>query len=251
MSDPSFEIERKYWSENRNVVGLDEAGRGALAGPVFAAAVIFPMNFELSTRVKSFLNEYKSNLLNMGSKNNLLLIEKIDSLIDSPQYFINDSKKLDKISREIAYTFITKNAEQYAVSSVDHDEIDKINILQASQLSFRKSLDKLNLSSEHLLIDGNYFKKYKDHSFETVIKGDSKSFSIAAASILAKVTRDKFMTEALSAKYPLYGFDKHFGYATKVHFDAIKKFGETDIHRKTFLVKFNARKNQVPQQTLF
>jgi len=107
------------------------------------------------------------------------------------------------------------------------------------------------LKNEHILVDGNYFKGYKNFTSETVIKGDSKSLSIAAASILAKVSRDKYMSELLHNKFPEYGFNKHFGYATKQHFEAIEEYGETEFHRKSFLKKYENRKKEISQQLLF
>jgi len=180
---------------NRIEAGCDEAGRGCLAGPVFAAAVILPKGF----------------------KNNL----------------INDSKQLNKKRRDELKTIIENTAEYWAVAQVSNEEIDEINILNASYLAMHRALDKLKIVPELLLIDGNRFNKYKDIPHQCIIKGDGKYLSIAAASILAKTYRDEFM-ETAALKYPNYAWDKNKGYPTKEHKLAIMKYGYTGLHRKSF-----------------
>lgn len=189
-----FDLERK---RTDYLAGVDEAGRGPLAGPVFAAAVVFDD----------------------------------DVVIDG----INDSKKLSEKKREKLYNEICEKATAYCVASVDEQTIDAINILQATFLAMRNAVLGLDLVPDYVLIDGN---KSPDIPMEceTVVKGDSKSMSIAAASILAKVSRDRFITE-MAEVYPGYGFEKHKGYGTKAHYEAIEKLGICPIHRKTFLKK--------------
>lgn len=177
-------------------VGLDEAGRGCLAGPVVAGAVVLPP-------------DYKSELL-------------------------NDSKKLSEKKRDALRIEIEREAISYGVGFVWQQEIDEINILNASFLAMHRAVDQLkNVSPELLLIDGNRFNKYKDFPHECVIKGDGKYLSIAAASILAKTYRDEYMTD-LATKFPEYGWESNAGYPTKKHRAAIKEFGVTEHHRKTF-----------------
>ena len=189
-----FDLDRK---KSGYLAGVDEAGRGPLAGPVFAAAVIL----------------------------------SDDVIIEG----INDSKKLSEKKREILYDEICEKAISYCVASVDEKEIDDINILQATFKAMRNAVSGLSVKPDYVLIDGN---KSPSTSFaeETVVKGDSKSMSIAAASILAKVSRDRYITE-IADKYPGYGFEKHKGYGTKAHYEAIEKLGICPIHRKTFLRK--------------
>ncbi len=177
------------------LAGVDEAGRGPLAGPVVAAAVIFDR--------KTFHKE------------------------------INDSKKLTETKREELYKWIIENCKSYGVGIINHEEIDEINILQATLKAMKSAVEQLHRKPNLVLIDGN--KSF--HSAlktKTVVKGDAKSFSIAAASIVAKVTRDRIMREA-SNKFPEYCWDQNKGYGTQAHRDAIKKFGASPFHRKTFL----------------
>jgi ribonuclease HII len=175
--------------------GCDEAGRGCLAGPVFAAAVILPADF----------------------KNDLL----------------NDSKKLREIDRDALRIIIETQALAWAVASVDNLLIDEINILNASFLAMHQAIDKLTTLPELLLIDGNRFKAYKNIKHQCIIKGDGKYLSIAAASILAKTHRDEFMKNA-HQQYPDYNWKQNKGYPTKAHKRAIAKFGATALHRMTF-----------------
>lgn len=179
------------------IAGVDEAGRGPLAGPVFTAAVILPE----------------------------------DCIIEG----INDSKKLSEKKRDMLFDIIKEKALAYAVCSVDEKRIDDINILQATFEGMRNAVNSLSIKPDYVLIDGNKSPGL-DIPNEPVIKGDSKSMSVAAASILAKVSRDRFIIE-MAEKYPEYGFDKHKGYGTKAHYEAIEKYGICEIHRKTFLKK--------------
>ncbi|MEI7522712.1 MAG: ribonuclease HII [Mariniphaga sp.] len=175
--------------------GCDEAGRGCLAGPVFAAAVILPENF-------------RSDLL-------------------------NDSKKLTEKQRLELRPIIQKAAISWAVGSYTNLEIDDVNILNASIFSMHRALDQLSVRPDHIIVDGNRFKKYRDIPFATVIKGDGKYLSIAAASILAKTYRDDYMI-ALHEHFPEYGWCQNKGYPTTVHRSAIVKYGITPFHRKSF-----------------
>ncbi len=175
--------------------GCDEAGRGCLAGDVFAAAVILPSDF----------------------KNELL----------------NDSKKLNEKQRYMLREIIEREAVCWAVGIATHEEIDRINILNASILAMHRALDGLKVMPQHIIVDGNRFKPYKSVRSETVVKGDGKFMSIAAASILAKTYRDDYMNN-LDKEYPQYGWKKNKGYPTKAHRDAILKYGVTPYHRLSF-----------------
>lgn len=175
--------------------GCDEAGRGCLAGPVFAAAVILPPNFVCEE--------------------------------------LNDSKQLSEKVRYKLRPYIEEQAVAWAVGIVDQKEIDEINILNASFLAMQRAVAKLNIRPQHLLIDGNRFRKYEDIPHTCVVKGDGKLLPIAAASILAKTYRDDFM-EKLHLEYPEYDWNKNKGYPTKKHRSAIKEFGATSYHRMTF-----------------
>jgi len=179
------------------IAGVDEAGRGPLAGPVVAAAVILPPDYD--------------------------------------NYEINDSKKLSPAKRELLFEEIKQKAVSYSYEVVSHDVIDKINILRATLLGMELSVNKLTVKPDLILIDGN--KSFKNATnITTVVKGDSKSLSIAAASIVAKVIRDEIML-LLDLKYPMYDWKNNKGYPTKRHIECIRKFGITDLHRKTFLRK--------------
>ncbi len=186
---------KNKFSKFKLEVGTDEAGRGCLAGPVVAAAVILPKNF----------------------KHKLL----------------NDSKQLTHKQREILRPYIEKHALAYAVAFVDEKIIDKINILQSSILAMQTSIGKLKIKPDFIIVDGNKFKPYKDIPYETIVKGDAKYKSIAAASVLAKTYRDDFMVK-IGEKHPEYFWSKNKGYPTKQHRDAIREFGITKYHRKTF-----------------
>ena len=182
---------------NKIVCGVDEAGRGCLCGSVYAAAVILPPDF------------YHPDL--------------------------NDSKKLSPKKRDLLFDYITENAISYSIAFATVEEIEKINILNAAMVAMNRAVDGLGQSVDIALIDGNIARGFKCKT-RTVVKGDSISPSIAAASILAKVARDRYICE-LADKYPVYQFDKHKGYATKVHIDAIRQYGLCEIHRPSFLKK--------------
>ena len=194
-----LEIEDKLYSEGYNFVcGVDEAGRGPLCGPVVAAAVILPK----------------------------------DEYIEG----VNDSKKLTEKKREKLYDDIMKKAVAVSIGISDVDVIEKVNILNATKLAMKQAIEKLSIKPEYVLIDGNQMIDINIKA-ETVVSGDAKSLSIAAASIIAKVTRDRMLIE-FDKKYPEYGFAKHKGYGTKSHIEAIQKYGLTDIHRSSFCKKF-------------
>ena len=178
--------------------GLDEAGRGCYAGPVFAAAVILPKDFH--------------------------------------HPLLNDSKQLNEKQRDLLRPIIEKESIAFAVASVNNDVIDKINILQASFTAMHLSLNKLKIIPEFLLIDGNRFKPYQKIPHQCIIKGDGKYASIAAASILAKTCRDEFM-QKIHAAFPQYGWDKNKGYGTAVHRLAIEQYGLCTHHRKSFNIQ--------------
>ena len=193
---PTFDIEKKKLSEGyTSVCGCDEAGRGPLCGPVVAAAVILPLDIQIEG--------------------------------------LNDSKKLTEKKRELLFDVIKEKAIAYAIAEASAEEIDEINILNASMLAMRRAVDMLPVKADYALIDGNCSRGFSIPT-ETVVKGDAKSASIAAASILAKVTRDRQCKE-LDALYPEYNIAKHKGYPTKDHMDAVRKYGPSPIHRKTFL----------------
>lgn len=175
--------------------GCDEAGRGCLAGPVFAAAVILPDNFH---------NE-----------------------------LLNDSKQLTEKQRDYLRPIIEQQALAWAVASMDNQEIDQINILNASIAAMHKALDGLSLLPQHIIIDGNRFKAYKNIPHLCIVKGDTKYMSIAAASVLAKTHRDEYM-ETLDKLFPVYNWKQNKGYPTQEHRDKIKQYGITDFHRKSF-----------------
>ena len=193
-----YSIENEYREKGFNIIcGVDEAGRGPLAGPVYAAAVILPS----------------------------------DCVIEG----LNDSKKLTEKKREALFDEIKEKALAYGIASADEKEIDEINILNATFLAMKRAIASLSVKPDLALIDGNQ-KPHTDIEEVTVIKGDAKSMSIAAASVLAKVSRDRFMLE-MAEKYPQYEFAKHKGYGTKLHYEKIAQYGVCDIHRRTFLKK--------------
>ena len=186
----------------RLICGVDEAGRGPLAGPVCAAAVILPEHLQIPG--------------------------------------LNDSKKLTDKKRRELFPVIQEQAVAYGIGLASEQEIDEINILQATFLAMRRALDQLTVRPEIALIDGNRETDF-GLPVKTVVKGDSLSANIAAASILAKVTRDNLMME-LAQQYPEYGFEIHKGYGTKAHYEALRTYGPCPIHRKTFLKKFYGEK---------
>lgn len=190
-----------FFSDNSIEAGCDEAGRGCLAGPVVAAAVILP-------------RDYKHPVL-------------------------NDSKQLNGKTRETLRLEIEKEAICWAVAFVDNYEIDEVNILNASFLAMNRAVDQLKEVPELLLIDGNRYKPHNDIPFECIIKGDAKYYAIAAASILAKTYRDEYMLK-LSEQHPEYNWHTNVGYPTLAHREAIRNFGLTDFHRKSF--------RQLPEQ---
>ena len=193
-----YSIENEYREKGFNIIcGVDEAGRGPLAGPVYAAAVILPS----------------------------------DCVIEG----LNDSKKLTEKKREALFDEIKEKALAYGIASADEKEIDEINILNATFLAMKRAIASLSVRPDLALIDGNQ-KPHTDIEDVTVIKGDAKSMSIAAASVLAKVSRDRFMLE-MAEKYPQYEFARHKGYGTKLHYEKIAQYGVCDIHRRTFLKK--------------
>lgn len=194
-----FEIEKEYTEKGFQLIcGIDEAGRGPLAGPVCAAAVILPIGTEIEG--------------------------------------LNDSKKLTEKKREMLFPIITKKAIAYGIGFASEQEIDEINILNATFLAMRRAVEALGISPDLLLIDGNQKPKIGVGEEVTVIKGDAKSVSVAAASALAKVSRDRYMLE-IAQEYPQYAFEKHKGYGTKLHYEKIAEYGVSPIHRKTFLKK--------------
>lgn len=197
-----WELERGCWAEGHQLVcGCDEAGAGPLAGPVYAAAVILPRELDIPG--------------------------------------LNDSKKLTSKKRDGLYDMIIEQAEAWSVAWVDHQEIDATDILSARMNAMQRAIDQLAVQPDFALLDGN-----RDHGksgavttpHRMVVKGDSLSASIAAASILAKVSRDRYMEE-MAEQYPQYAFEKHKGYPTKLHYDLLREYGPCPIHRRSFLNK--------------
>lgn len=198
-----WEIEDECYGKGYSVIcGVDEAGRGPLAGPVCAAAVILPKHAQLPG--------------------------------------LNDSKKLTDKKRRELFPVIKEQAIAYGIGFATHKEIDEINILQATYLAMERALEQLKAKADLALIDGNRAKDF-GIPVQTVIKGDSLSANIAAASVLAKVTRDDLMVE-MAKEHPGYGFEVHKGYGTKAHYEALRKLGPCAIHRMTFLKKFYGEK---------
>lgn len=184
------------------ICGVDEAGRGPLAGPVYAAAVVL----------------------------------KKGQIIEG----VNDSKKLSEKKREALFDKIINEAEDFSIASASAREIDEHNILNATFLAMKRAVDGLKTKPEYAMIDGNRLPPL-DIPAETIVKGDAKSLSIAAASILAKVSRDRYMLE-MAEKYPQYQFEKHKGYGTKLHYEMLDEYGPCEIHRQTFLRTWYERK---------
>lgn len=178
------------------ICGIDEAGRGPLAGPVHAATVILPIGLEIEG--------------------------------------LNDSKKLSEKKREQLFDVICEKAIDYSIGIATEKEIDEINILNATFLAMHRAVEGLKIKPDYALIDGNQYPKIPFVAEETVVKGDAKSMSVAAASILAKVSRDRFMLEK-AKEYPQYQFEKHKGYGTKLHYEMLAEYGPSPIHRMTFL----------------
>lgn len=198
-----WEIEDSHFENGIQIIcGVDEAGRGPLAGPVCAAAVILPPHADIPG--------------------------------------LNDSKKLSDKRRRELFPVIKETAIAYGIGIATHEEIDEINILQATYLAMERAIQALSVKPELALIDGNRARDF-GIPVETVVKGDSRSASIAAASILAKVTRDDMMLE-LADTYPQYGFEIHKGYGTKAHYAALDEHGISPIHRMSFLKKYNGKK---------
>ena len=195
-----FQIENEYAGKGfKAICGIDEAGRGPLAGPVYAAAVILPPDCEIEG--------------------------------------LNDSKKLTEKKREALFDVIIEKALAYGIGTASEKEIDEINILNATFLAMKRAVEALEIKPDLALIDGNQKPKIgSDITEVTVVKGDAKSMSIAAASVLAKVSRDRYMLE-MAEKYPQYEFEKHKGYGTKLHYEKIAEYGISDIHRRSFLKK--------------
>ena len=197
MHDP-WELENRLYDQGYQAVcGVDEAGAGPLAGPVYAAAVILPRGLTLP--------------------------------------YLNDSKKVTPRRREILFDQIREQAIAYAIAWADEKEIDAINILNARMLALDRAIKMLNPAADFALIDGNRNQGIELQN-EMVVHGDARSASIAAASILAKVSRDRFMVE-LAEQYPQYAFEKHKGYPTKLHYQLLRQYGPSPVHRKTFLKK--------------
>jgi ribonuclease HII len=192
------EIFPSEFKEQELIAGIDEVGRGCLAGPVVAGAVILPD--------KDF------------SKSGII-----------------DSKALTAAKREKLYDFICQNALCFSIGSIDNEGIDEINILQATVKAMHQAIEKLNPKPDLLLIDGNYFRG-NGITYKTIIRGDATHVVISAASIIAKVSRDRWMSTTAEALYPEYGFARHKGYATKQHIEAIRKHGLCQIHRKSFTI---------------
>lgn len=194
---PDFSYEKEALSNGyKFVCGVDEAGRGPLAGPVCAAAVILPYDCDIEG--------------------------------------LNDSKKISEKKREILFDIIIEKAIAYSIAYGTLEEIEEYNILEATYIAMNRAIDGLSQKADFALIDGNRVPKGITIACKTVVKGDSKSCSIAAASILAKVTRDRLMLE-YDKKYPEYSFAQHKGYGTKAHYEAIKQHGVCEIHRLSFL----------------
>ncbi len=199
IANDLWAFEREYCDNGfKNICGVDEAGRGPLAGPVFAAAVILPVGIEIKG--------------------------------------LNDSKKISEKKREKLFDEICEKAIAFGIASSNEKEIDDINILNAAMLAMKRAVSELAVEPDMILVDGN--KVFKTNTaIESIVKGDSLSANIAAASILAKVSRDRFMLE-MAEKYPEYQFEKHKGYPTKLHYEMIEAHGLSEIHRRSFFKKY-------------
>lgn len=198
----TYEFENEYKAKGFGLVcGIDEAGRGPLAGPVFAAAVILPDGLE--------------------------------------EIGLNDSKKLTEKKRELLFDIIREKAIAYGIGSASEKEIDEINILNATFLAMKRAVEALGVTPDLALVDGNR-KPKTGIPEETIVKGDAKCISIAAASVLAKVSRDRYLLE-LDKQYPEYQFAKHKGYPTALHYEMIKQYGVSPVHRLSFLKNLNEK----------
>ena len=207
---PDYSIENEIINGScKTVCGVDEAGRGPLCGPVCAAAVILPLGCEIEG--------------------------------------LNDSKKLSEKKREALFDVIIDKAICYSIQCADNEEIDRVNILNATMECMTRAVNGLSVRPDYVIIDGNKCPEQLDIPSRSVVKGDAKSMSIAAASILAKVSRDRLMYE-YDKQYPEYGFAKHKGYGTKAHYDAIFANGISPIHRKSFLKNLNEHKSRAVQK---
>ena len=205
-----WHIERQLHDDGFKLIcGVDEAGRGPLAGPVYAAAVVLPPNAEIAE--------------------------------------LGDSKKLSEKTRDRLFDEIAEKAVDYSIASASHKEIDEINILQATFLAMNRAIDSLKQIPDIALIDGNREPGAKCRT-RCIVGGDGKSASIAAASILAKVSRDRYMAD-MALKYPEYVFEKHKGYGTKLHYERLREFGACEIHRSTFLKKWKMENDETKTET--
>lgn len=198
ISNSLISFDNEFRKSHGIICGVDEAGRGCLAGEVFASAVIFDAT----------------------------------TYIDG----LNDSKKLSAKKRDVLFNEIVSKCICYCVATATVQEIEEINILNASMLAMKRAIDGLSIKPDFVIVDGNKIPDL-DIPVQSIVKGDGKSFSIAGASILAKVSRDRYMVE-MSKKYPNYAFEKHKGYGTKLHYQRLEEFGESEIHRPSFLRKF-------------
>lgn len=198
-----FEYDSAVRNDHPVICGVDEAGRGPLAGDVYAAAVILPEGVEIN--------------------------------------YLNDSKKISEKRRELLYDEIIEKAQAYCVATASVAEIDEMNILRAAMLAMKRAVEGLGIVPDMAMIDGNTLPDLNCKA-QTVIKGDATSASIAAASVLAKVSRDRYMKE-IAQKYPQYCFEKHKGYGTKLHYEMLREHGISDVHRRSFLRKFMEEQN--------
>lgn len=197
-----YEYEQPAWAEGLSVCGVDEAGRGPLAGDVYAAAVILPPGLEIPG--------------------------------------VNDSKKLSAKKRELLFDIIQQKSTAWCIATATVEEIDRLNILQATFLAMRRAVEGLSQAPDVILVDGNRDPEIPGSALvHLIIGGDAKSGSIAAASILAKVARDRYMAK-LAQEYPEYRFEKHKGYGTKLHYEMLRDYGPSPVHRMTFLKKLYA-----------
>lgn len=217
MPTKLLKFEHRLWEKGiKHVAGIDEAGRGPLAGPIVVASVILDTNHLFSHKLKSKKAVFEDEWFALYG-------------------MINDSKKVTEKRRNILFDFIKDKAKSYEITIIEHTEIDQMGIGVANQVGFINTIEKLKIKTpvSHVLTDHYKIEKIPSELQTNIIRGDSASITIAAASILAKVTRDKIMKE-MSEKYPEYGFEKHKGYGTKFHREQIQKIGPCEIHRKSF-----------------